>query len=60
MEVSGQLDALAALPPGKEPAVLIGYEAVWAPETVWWRKETFFTAGNQTRAVQPVPRHYTN
>jgi hypothetical protein len=27
MEVSGQLHALAALPPGKEPPVTIGYEA---------------------------------
>jgi hypothetical protein len=29
MEVSGQLHAPAALPPGKEPFVPIGYEAGW-------------------------------
>jgi hypothetical protein len=28
MEVSGQLHAPAALPPAKEPLVLIGYDAV--------------------------------
>jgi hypothetical protein len=38
MEVSGRLYAAAALTP-----VLIGQEAVWAPEPVWtpWRKEQF-------------------
>jgi hypothetical protein len=30
MEVSGQLHALAALPPGKEPLLPIGWEAGWA------------------------------
>jgi hypothetical protein len=35
MEVSGQLHTLAALPPGKEPSVPLGYEAGWAPEPVW-------------------------
>jgi hypothetical protein len=33
--VSGQLHALAALPPGKEPPVPIGYEVGWTPEPVW-------------------------
>jgi len=37
MEVSGQLHAPAALPPGKEPLVPIGYEAGWAPEPFWTR-----------------------
>jgi hypothetical protein len=32
MEVSGQLHAPAALPPGKKPLVSIGWEAGWAPE----------------------------
>jgi len=32
MEVSGQLHAMAALSPEKEPLVLIGEEAGWAPE----------------------------
>jgi hypothetical protein len=34
MEVSGQLHEPAALPPGKEPLVPIGWEAGWAPEPV--------------------------
>jgi len=43
MEVSGQLHAPAALPPGKEPSVPIGYEAGWTPEPFWtrWWKEKF-------------------
>jgi hypothetical protein len=32
MEVSGQLQAPAALLPGKGPPVPIGQEAGWAPE----------------------------
>jgi len=35
MEVSGQLHAPTALPPGKEPLVPIGCETGWAPEPVW-------------------------
>jgi hypothetical protein len=35
MEVSGQLHAPAALPPGKEP---IGKEAGWVPELLWSTK----------------------
>jgi hypothetical protein len=37
MEVSGQLHAPAALPPGKETPVSTGYEAEWAPEPFWTR-----------------------
>jgi hypothetical protein len=37
MEVSVQLHAPTALPPGKEPLVSIGLEAVWAPEPLWTR-----------------------
>jgi hypothetical protein len=37
MEMSGQLHAPAALPPEKEPLILIGQEAVWAPEPFWTR-----------------------
>jgi len=37
MEVSDQLHAPAALPPGKESAVSIGQEAGWAPDPVWKR-----------------------
>jgi hypothetical protein len=34
MEMSGQLHAPAALLPGKEPLVPIGWEGGWAPESV--------------------------
>jgi hypothetical protein len=39
--VSGPLHAPTALLPGKEPPVLIGQEARWAPGAVWtlWRRE---------------------
>jgi hypothetical protein len=41
LEVRGQTHSLATLPLDKEPPVAIGYEAGWAPETVWttWRGE---------------------
>jgi hypothetical protein len=34
MKMSAQLHVLAALPPRKEHSVLIGYEAVLAPEPI--------------------------
>jgi hypothetical protein len=51
MEVSGQLHAPAALPPGKNSLVPIGQEAGWAPEpfwTRWWREKFPAPAGNRT------------
>jgi hypothetical protein len=33
--VSDQLHASAALPPGEELPVPVGYESGWAPEPVW-------------------------
>jgi hypothetical protein len=41
LEVSGQLHAPAALPPGKEPRVPIGEDVGWTSEPVWtiWRRE---------------------
>jgi hypothetical protein len=41
MEVSGQLNAQAALPPGKGPPVPIEYEVGWILKLVWttWRRE---------------------
>jgi hypothetical protein len=39
MEVSGQLHAPAALPPGKEPPVSIGKEARLVPEKLWRIKD---------------------
>jgi len=35
MEVSGQLHALTALPPEKEPLEPTREEAGWAPEPFW-------------------------
>jgi hypothetical protein len=52
MEVSGQLHAPAALPPGKQPPVPTGKEAEWAPEpflTRWWREKFQAPAGNRTQ-----------
>lgn len=54
MEISGQLNAPAALPQGKEHPVLIKLAAGWAPVSVW----TLWTTGNRTRVVQPVARRY--
>jgi hypothetical protein len=48
MEMSGQLHAPAALLPGKEPLVPIGYEAGWAPEPFW-------TRGGEEKNSQPPP-----
>jgi hypothetical protein len=53
---------LPLYPPGKSPAVSIGQEAGWSPESVWtlWRREKSFNAGNRTQTVQPVARRYTD
>jgi hypothetical protein len=55
MEVSGEIQAPAALPLGKVPAVPIGQEAGWASEPVWtlWRIKKPFSspAGNRTPVV---------
>jgi hypothetical protein len=51
MEMSGQFHAPAALPPGKEPRIHVGYEAGWVPEpfwTRWWREKFPAPAGNRT------------
>jgi len=41
MGASGQLHVQTSLPPRKEPPVLTGYEARWAPmpDCTFWRKE---------------------
>jgi hypothetical protein len=41
MEVSGYIQTLSGLIPGKEPRVPIEYESQWASEPVWtlWTSE---------------------
>jgi hypothetical protein len=57
MEANGQLHALDALPPEKEPLVPIGWEAGWTPKTVWtrWRRDKIpANARNRTTVAQSV------
>jgi hypothetical protein len=56
LEVSDQLHARAALPPGKEPPVSIGYEVGWTPEPVWttWRRENSWPYRNSE--LRPLGR----
>jgi hypothetical protein len=61
--VSGQIHAPAALPPGKEPPVPIGYEVGWTPEPVYttWRSENSCPhrdSNSDPSAVQPVVNRY--
>jgi hypothetical protein len=63
--MSGQLHALATLPPGKEPPVLILYEVGWAPEPVWtiWRSENswpYRDSNSDLSVIQPVVTRYTD
>jgi hypothetical protein len=55
MEVSGQLHAPAALPPGKEPLVSIGYEAGWTPRAGL----DMVVLGLEPLIIQPVAQCYT-
>jgi hypothetical protein len=60
---SGHLDAVAALPPGKEPMAPIECEAGWAPKPVWtlWRRKQPLAAGkNRTPVVRLVGRRCTD
>lgn len=64
MGVNGQLYALATLPMGKEPLVLIEYEAGWASQLVWifWRSERnpFLCRELNPSIFSPYPSHYTD
>jgi hypothetical protein len=56
-EMSGQLHASAALPPGKEPLVPTGQDAGCAPEPVWtrWRREKFSAPSGTGTPNHPAP-----
>jgi hypothetical protein len=61
----GQLHVAAALPPDEKPAVLIGYEARWAPEPVWttWRSKNSCPhqdSNSDPSVVQPVASRCTD
>jgi hypothetical protein len=60
MEVSGQLHVPAALPPAKEPSVLIRQEAEWAPEPVWTLRRRKKILSTLTPFIQSVASHYTD
>jgi hypothetical protein len=60
MEISGHLQASAALPPSKEPPVPIGQQASFSPVLVWmlWNREKALApAGNLTQEDQSVARY---
>jgi hypothetical protein len=62
--VSGQLDAQAALPPGKEPPVPSGQEVGWTSEPVWtiWRSENSYPRRDlnpDPSIAQPVASRYS-
>jgi hypothetical protein len=62
MKTSGQLHVPAALPPGKEPLIPIGYEAGWVPEpfwTRWWWKKSQPLPGYEPPIIQPVVQRCT-
>jgi hypothetical protein len=59
MQVSGQLHALIALPPGKDSPVPIAYEADWVPEpvcTIRRSEKSLALAVKRTPTVQLVIR----
>jgi hypothetical protein len=63
--LNGQLHAPAALPPGKEPVVLIEKEPKWAAGLVWtlweYRKisSPFLQFNKESLVVRSVASHYT-
>jgi hypothetical protein len=63
MEMNGQLDGSAALPPGERAPATHWIEGWVGPRAVLgfveWR-ETSASAGSRTPALQPVARHYTD
>jgi hypothetical protein len=61
MEVNGQLHAPAALPPGKEPLVHIGYKARWTQIRSGGsgeEKNSQSLPGLQPPIIQPIVQRY--
>jgi hypothetical protein len=54
MEVSTQLHALAALPPGKELPVPIGQEVAWTPGAYWTTSRRENSWSNRNSNCDPL------
>jgi hypothetical protein len=52
--VSGQLQAPASLPPGKDPVVPTGYEAGWAPKPFWTRWSAIAKEGRKLNILSYI------
>jgi hypothetical protein len=61
MAVSGHVHPPAALLPGKEALVPIGWEAGWAPEPVWtlWRRKISCPCRESNLGREPIARRNT-
>jgi hypothetical protein len=57
IQMSGQLHAAAALPPGKEPLIQIEEEARQAPEPAWmlWEREKSLVPTGNRNPVVAIP-----
>jgi hypothetical protein len=62
MKVSGQIHAPAALSPGKEPPVPVGYEAGWAQDLVWtlWSREKSLAKSIISFLVKQIIKEWTH
>jgi hypothetical protein len=65
LEMCGQLHAMAALPPGKEPPVHIEEEVEWTPEPVWMRSRSenswpYQDLNSNPSVIQPIASCYTD
>jgi hypothetical protein len=60
MEMGGQLDAPAALPPQERDTVPILQETGWTPGLVWTGEENIPPTGISSADLQMVASQYTN
>jgi hypothetical protein len=56
MEENSQLEVSAAWLQGKKPSIAIGYEAEWAPDSVYtrWRRENLSLPGIEPQFLGPL------